>query len=76
MSLVPTFFLKFAQLSLSSDQGFVPGPILWGPLSEMYGRKSSILTPMFVFLCFSVATATAKDLETIFITRMSLSIIL
>ncbi|KAF8494535.1 major facilitator superfamily domain-containing protein [Gautieria morchelliformis] len=49
--------------------GFIPGPIIFGPLSEMYGRKPSVLVPMFIFICFSAATAVAKDLQTIFITR-------
>lgn len=42
---------------------------VWAPFSEMYGRKMSIVLPMFVFMCFSAATATAKDVQTIFITR-------
>jgi MFS transporter, DHA1 family, multidrug resistance protein len=35
----------------------------------MYGRKISVLVPMFVFICLSAATATAENLQTIFITR-------
>lgn len=49
--------------------GFGLGPLLWAPLSEVYGRRAAVLTPMFVAICFSFATATAKDLQTIFITR-------
>lgn len=29
----------------------------------------TIILPMFIFICLSAATATAKDLQTIFITR-------
>lgn len=49
--------------------GFGLGPLLWAPLSEVYGRRLAVLTPMFAGICFSFATATAKDLQSIFITR-------
>lgn len=49
--------------------GFGLGPLLWAPLSEVFGRRAAVLTPMFVAICFSFATATAKDLQTIMITR-------
>ncbi|KAL6246854.1 hypothetical protein RBB50_006161 [Rhinocladiella similis] len=45
------------------------GPLLWAPLSEVFGRKHAVLPPMFVAACFAFATATAKDLQTIMITR-------
>ncbi|KAM0748976.1 MFS general substrate transporter [Meredithblackwellia eburnea MCA 4105] len=48
--------------------GYVPGPILFAPLSEMYGRRT-VWVPMFCFLCLSAGTATADRLETIFVTR-------
>lgn len=35
----------------------------------MYGRRISIIGPMFVFICFSAATATATTIQTILITR-------
>ncbi|ROV88362.1 hypothetical protein VSDG_09425 [Cytospora chrysosperma] len=49
--------------------GFGLGPLLWAPLSEVYGRRAAVLTPMFIGICFSFATATARDLQTIMITR-------
>ncbi|KAI3396935.1 hypothetical protein diail_11548 [Diaporthe ilicicola] len=49
--------------------GFGLGPLLWAPLSEVFGRRAAVLTPMFIAICFSFATATAKDLQTIMITR-------
>ncbi|WVR03429.1 hypothetical protein IAU60_000420 [Kwoniella sp. DSM 27419] len=49
--------------------GFTVGPVLFGPISEVYGRKIAIIPPMFVFVCFSAATATAENIQTIFITR-------
>ncbi|KIW52900.1 hypothetical protein, variant 1 [Exophiala xenobiotica] len=45
------------------------GPLLWAPLSEVYGRKNAVLPPMFVAACFSFGTAAAKDIQTIMITR-------
>ena len=49
--------------------GFGLGPLLWAPLSECYGRRVAVLTPVFVAACFSFGTATAKDVQTIMITR-------
>lgn len=49
--------------------GFGIGPLLWAPLSEVFGRRAAVLVPMSVAVCFSFATATAKDLQTIMITR-------
>lgn len=49
--------------------GFGLGPMLWAPLSEVYGRRAAVLTPMFVAICFSFGTATARDLQTVMITR-------
>ncbi|KAF2105906.1 MSF membrane transporter [Lophiotrema nucula] len=49
--------------------GFGVGPLLWAPLSEVYGRRVAVLVPMFIGACFSFGTATAKDLQTIMITR-------
>ncbi|CAN8105631.1 unnamed protein product [Discula destructiva] len=49
--------------------GFGLGPLLWAPLSEVYGRRVAVLTPMFVAICFSFGTATAKDFQTVMLTR-------
>lgn len=49
--------------------GFGLGPLLWAPLSEVYGRRVAVLVPMFVGACFSFATAVSKDLQTLMITR-------
>ena len=38
-------------------------------MSEVYGRKPAVLAPYFVAAIFSFGTATAKDLQTIMITR-------
>ncbi|KAK5084815.1 hypothetical protein LTR05_005894 [Lithohypha guttulata] len=49
--------------------GFGIGPLLWAPLSEVYGRKLAVLCPMFVAICFSFGSATAKDFQTLMLTR-------
>lgn len=49
--------------------GFAFGPLLWAPLSEVYGRRLAVLLPYFLAAIFAFATATAKDLQTIMITR-------
>ncbi|WWC85578.1 uncharacterized protein L201_000442 [Kwoniella dendrophila CBS 6074] len=49
--------------------GFVVGPVIFAPASDIWGRKMSVVPPMFIFICFSAATATAENLQTIFITR-------
>ncbi|GAA6014232.1 hypothetical protein JCM8202_005200 [Rhodotorula sphaerocarpa] len=48
--------------------GFILGPVIFGPLSEVYGRKT-IFIGTFMFICFSAGTATAENLQTIMITR-------
>lgn len=49
--------------------GFASGPIIWSPLSELYGRKLPIVVSTFMFTCFVFATATAQDLQTLLICR-------
>jgi MFS family permease len=45
------------------------GPLLFAPLSEVYGRKLAVLTPYFLAAIFSFATAVSKDIQTVMITR-------
>lgn len=49
--------------------GFASGPIIWGPLSELYGRKIVLVPSLFGFICFSFAVATAKDIQTVMLCR-------
>lgn len=49
--------------------GFGLGPLLWAPLSEVYGRRLAVLGPMFIAICFSFGSAVAKDFQTLMITR-------
>lgn len=49
--------------------GFGIGPLLWAPLSEVYGRRAAVLAPMFVGACFSFGSGAAKDFQTLMLTR-------
>lgn len=48
---------------------FSLGPLLWAPLSEVYGRKPVVLIPFFISAVFAFGTATAKDIQTVILTR-------
>jgi len=49
--------------------GYAFGPLVWGPFSELEGRKLPILIGMFGFMIFNFAVAVAKDLQTVMICR-------
>ncbi|KAL3488088.1 major facilitator superfamily domain-containing protein [Aspergillus germanicus] len=49
--------------------GFGLGPLIWAPLSEVYGRKPAVLAPYFIAACFSFGSATSKDVQTLMLTR-------
>lgn len=49
--------------------GFGLGPLLWAPLSEVYGRRAAVMAPMFVAICFTFGSATAKDFQALMLTR-------
>jgi MFS transporter, DHA1 family, multidrug resistance protein len=45
------------------------GPVVWGPLSELYGRKWPMFIGVFIFGVFQIPVAVAKNVETIFVCR-------
>ncbi|KIW31841.1 uncharacterized protein PV07_03434 [Cladophialophora immunda] len=49
--------------------GFAFGPLVWGPLSETYGRMGPLFGGMAVFALFQIPVAVARDLQTLFICR-------
>lgn len=49
--------------------GFAVGPSMWAPISEVYGRKWSMLPAMFILGLFSIGTAVSKSAASVFITR-------
>ncbi|KAF2448197.1 bicyclomycin resistance protein [Karstenula rhodostoma CBS 690.94] len=49
--------------------GFAVGPPIWGPLSELYGRKYPLFFGFFIFAIFQIPVAVAQNLQTIMICR-------
>lgn len=49
--------------------GFAFGPLVWGPLSELYGRRLPLFTGFFIFAIFNIPVAVAQNLQTIFVCR-------
>ena len=49
--------------------GFGAGPLLWAPLSELYGRKMTVLIPTFIGGIFAFGCGAGKDLQTVLICR-------
>lgn len=49
--------------------GFATGPVIWAPLSEIYGRRPVLVMSSFAFCCFNFAVATSDRLESILICR-------
>ena len=49
--------------------GYAVGPLVFGPLSELYGRRVPIIIAAFGFSIFNTAVAVAKDYQTLVISR-------
>lgn len=49
--------------------GFGLGPLVWAPMSEVYGRRMAVLPQMFIASCFSFASGTAANFQTLILTR-------
>ncbi|KAL4867962.1 hypothetical protein BDV12DRAFT_170372 [Aspergillus spectabilis] len=49
--------------------GFVFGPIIWAPMSEIWGRRVSILPAVFCQALFAIGTARSTNATSVFITR-------
>ena len=49
--------------------GYTVGPVVWGPFSELYGRKIVLVSANIGFICFGFGCATAKDIQTVMLTR-------
>ena len=49
--------------------GYAFGPLVWGPFSELQGRKLPICIGMFGFFCFTFGCAAGKDIQTVMICR-------
>ncbi|KAH0833550.1 hypothetical protein AYO21_05228 [Fonsecaea monophora] len=49
--------------------GFALGPLIWAPLSEVYGRKSIFVVSFTAYTAFSVAAACAPNIATLLALR-------
>ncbi|PSK41078.1 hypothetical protein C7M61_000750 [Candidozyma pseudohaemuli] len=49
--------------------GFASGPVIWGPMSELYGRKIVLIPSSFGYVCFCMMVGAAKDIQTVMICR-------
>lgn len=49
--------------------GFAAGPTLWAPASELIGRRWPLIIGCLAYSIFTIGSATAKDTQTLFITR-------
>jgi multidrug resistance protein len=49
--------------------GFGLGPLLFGPLSELYGRRKAVFIPYFIAAIFSFATGACENIQGILICR-------
>ncbi|KAF2112687.1 major facilitator superfamily domain-containing protein [Lophiotrema nucula] len=49
--------------------GFAIGPPIWGPMSELFGRKYPLFLGFFIFAIFQIPVAVAQNLQTIMLCR-------
>ncbi|KAL4903260.1 hypothetical protein BDW74DRAFT_169141 [Aspergillus multicolor] len=49
--------------------GFAAGPLVWSPMSELYGRKYPLFLGYALFAIFQIPVAVAKNVETILVCR-------
>lgn len=50
-------------------QGFVLGPVVFGPMSEVYGRRPPLFIGYAIFAIFQIPVAVARNVETIMLGR-------
>lgn len=49
--------------------GYCVGPLVWGPLSEQYGRRSVTLIAFFIYTAFQVGSALSHNTASVLIFR-------
>ncbi|KAL2819240.1 major facilitator superfamily domain-containing protein [Aspergillus granulosus] len=55
--------------------GFAMGPLMWSPLSELYGRKYPLFTGYALFAIFQIPVAVAQNVETILVCRFLMGLL-
>ncbi|KAF9892439.1 hypothetical protein FE257_001547 [Aspergillus nanangensis] len=54
--------------------GFAVGPLVWSPLSELYGRKIPLFLGYAIFSIFQIPVAVAQNVETIMVCRFLIGV--
>jgi MFS family permease len=54
--------------------GYVFGPMAWGPLSESYGRKGTMVYSFAILTIFSIASAVAPNFAALVVFRLLVGI--
>lgn len=49
--------------------GYIAGPMIWAPLSEMIGRRPVFIVSMAGFVLFQLGDALGQNIGTILVTR-------
>ncbi|KAK0478275.1 MFS general substrate transporter [Armillaria novae-zelandiae] len=49
--------------------GYCVGPIIWGPLSEEFGRRPVFIVAFIVYVCFQIGMALAKNTASLLVFR-------
>ncbi|KAG0164474.1 hypothetical protein DFQ28_010270 [Apophysomyces sp. BC1034] len=49
--------------------GFMIGPLLWSPLSEVFGRKPVYVIALGIYVLFNIPCAVAQNIETVLVSR-------
>lgn len=50
--------------------GYVGGPMIWGPISESYGRKWTMIASFALFTVFSIASAVSPNFAALVVFRL------
>lgn len=54
--------------------GFALGPIVWAPMSELYGRRLPLFLGYAIFVIFQIPVAVAQNVQTIMICRFLIGV--
>ena len=68
----PFFFWRDSDNS-TQVLGFAFGPMMWAPLSELYGRRAIFAVSFGVFVLFQIGAGAAQNIETMLLSRCTQS---